>query len=657
MAIKQLTDEQIKTWTREQKDHWWLENVYRGDMPQLTWRSAITGMLLGGVLSITNLYIGAKTGWSVGVGMTSVILAFAIFKILSKIGLAKELTILENNCTQSIATAAGYIVMPLTAMFPAYMLITGKELPGVPITIWIISICVLGVLFAFPLKRRFINDEQQPFPEGRAAGIVLDSLHAAEHAADNGPTETSAREAAAGLLKAKLLAIAAAFSAVWTILSHHTLLEKLLFPTWLRLPETFDAWIYNLMEKPLSIAGIDLRQLSIVCGNDIAMFGLGGLVGIRTGVSLLVGAIINYCILAPWMIHTGDITCAVENEIPQLGVYGFGEIVRWALWGGVALMTTASLWSFFANPKALIAAMKFGRKKENEPEDCLKHIELPYNVFWIGIPIMSTLVVIETWAFFDVPILLGCVAIPLIFVFTIIAVHATALTAITPVGPLGKLTQLAFAVLHPGCMTTNLASAGITASVSSNAANLLMDIKPGYMLGAKPRQQAIGHVLGIIAGTLVAVPVWYLLFLQNGPTNVISAEYKMPSAVAWKAVAELLSKGLSALPASACWAALIGGLLGIVLEIVREQTHGKFPLSPVGLGLACLLEFSTSFVMFLGSFFFWCMQWAQERNPREKGLVKTFAENQETISGGLIAGAALIAVVIQLLLVFVFRAG
>ena len=51
MAIKQLSDEQIATWTREQKDTWWYENVYRGDMPQLTIRAAITGFLLGGVLS------------------------------------------------------------------------------------------------------------------------------------------------------------------------------------------------------------------------------------------------------------------------------------------------------------------------------------------------------------------------------------------------------------------------------------------------------------------------------------------------------------------------------------------------------------------------------------------------------------------------------
>ena len=59
MALLQLSEEQIRTWTREQKDAWWLANVYRGDMPQLTMRSAATGFLLGGVLAATAMYIGA----------------------------------------------------------------------------------------------------------------------------------------------------------------------------------------------------------------------------------------------------------------------------------------------------------------------------------------------------------------------------------------------------------------------------------------------------------------------------------------------------------------------------------------------------------------------------------------------------------------------
>src|SRR5262245_44425167 len=170
MALPQLTDEQIRTWTREQKDRWWLENVYRGDVPQLTLRSALTGFFLGGILSATALYIGGKTGISIGVGLTSVILAFAIFKLLHGARLASDFTILENNCAQSIATAAGYMISPLIASMAAFMLVTGRIIPWWQMLIWNIVIASLGVLVAFPLKRRFINEEQLPFPEGRASG-------------------------------------------------------------------------------------------------------------------------------------------------------------------------------------------------------------------------------------------------------------------------------------------------------------------------------------------------------------------------------------------------------------------------------------------------------------------------------------------------------
>src|SRR5580698_6017086 len=126
MAIQHLSDEQIKNWTRRQKDQWWLDNVFRGDMPQLTLRSGITGFLLGGILSATALYVAAKAGVVIGVGLTSVIASFAIFRMLHGLGAATDYTILENNCTQSIATAAGYMVSPLIAAMPAYMLVKGN---------------------------------------------------------------------------------------------------------------------------------------------------------------------------------------------------------------------------------------------------------------------------------------------------------------------------------------------------------------------------------------------------------------------------------------------------------------------------------------------------------------------------------------------------
>lgn len=114
-------------------------------------------------------------------------------------------------------------------------------------------------------------------------------------------------------------------------------------------------------------------------------------------------------------------------------------------------------------------------------------------------------------AWFGIHYWLGIIAIPLVFIFTLIAVTATGLT-ITPGGALGKLTQISYSVLAPGNVTTNLMTAGITSEVSLNASNLLMDIKPAYMLGGKPRHQALGHILGDLCGRFGCRPSFLFNF-------------------------------------------------------------------------------------------------------------------------------------------------
>lgn len=627
MAIKQLEPEQVRNWTLEQKDRWWLENVWRGDMPQLTLRSALTGMLLGGALSLTNLYIGAQTGWTLGVGITSVILAFAMFKVMARLGLAAEFTILENNCMQSIATAAGYMTAPLISSLAAYMLVTGQTIPMYQTLLWVVSISLLGVLYAFPLKRRFINDEQHPFPEGRAAGIVLDALHSGAERA--------------GLLKARVLLAAALASGLVKVLQSGPLLKKLGVP-FLTIPEYLDSWIYKL--AVLRVRGIDLRELTVRLDSDLVMFAAGGLMGVRTGASLLIGAILNYLVLAPWAINSG----AIEPVAGPDGLmhYGFRPITKWALWGGVAAMTTASLVAFFARPQVLVSAFRGLFRKSVPGADPMRAIELPMWVFVVGIPVVGgTVVVLGHW-FFGVKWWLGAIALPLVFVFTLIGVNSTALTAITPTGAMGKLTQLTYGILDPGNIKTNLMTAGITAEVASNASNLLMDLKPGYMLGAKPRQQALGHVLGIIAGALVAVPVFYLVFLHGG-AQAMFERFPLPAASVWKAVAELLTQGISKLPVSARWAALLGAIIGIVLELLRIATKGRFWLSGVGLGLATVIPFNTCLTMFLGSVFFWYL--GRSRSGHGPGLKTILAENVEPICGGIIAGGALTGIAVILI--------
>ncbi|MCS7337077.1 MAG: OPT/YSL family transporter [Verrucomicrobiae bacterium] len=626
MAIKQLTEEQVRTWTLQQKDRWWYENVWRGDMPQLTVRSATTGMCLGGILSLTNLYVGAKTGWTLGVGITSVILAYAMFKLLARAGLAKEFTILENNAMQSIATAAGYMTAPLISSLGAYMLVTNTVIPMAWTIVWLFVVALMGVLFAFPLKRRFINDEQHPFPEGRAAGIVMDALHSGD--------------AAEGMFKAKVLVWSGALSALAKLMQSHAIMAKLKLG-FMAIPEYLDGWIYKF--ATLKVGGVDLRELTVRPDTDFVMMAAGGLMGIRVGVSLMIGALINYLILAPYGIALGDVQGRVG---PDGSVhYGFRAITAWALWGGVAMMTTASLLAFFAKPRILLSAFRgLFRKKANAEEDILRDIELPMRVFVIGIPVVGIALVLLANQFFGVKIWLGALAIPLVFIFTLIGVNSTALTSITPTGAMGKLTQLTYGLLDPGNIKTNIMTAGITAEVAGNASNLLMDIKPGYMLGAKPRLQAIGHVLGIIAGACVAVPVFYLVFLKNGPAGLISDQYPMPAINIWKAVAEALTQGLSNLPVSARWAALFGALLGLLLELIRLATKGRFWLSPVGVGLAAVIPFNTCLAMFLGSLFFWLVGKLFTR-PGSAGN-RILVQNQEPICGGVIAGGGLMGIIV-----------
>src|SRR5881227_1018683 len=148
-------------------------------MAQLTWRAVLIGSCLGGVLSLTNLYIGLKAGWGFGVAITASILSYAIWTGLLKVGFARTpMTILENNCMQSTASSAGYSTGGnLVSAFAAYIIINHQSM-SVPLMLaWVFFLAVLGVTMAIPMKRQMINVEQLRFPSGVAAAETLRALH------------------------------------------------------------------------------------------------------------------------------------------------------------------------------------------------------------------------------------------------------------------------------------------------------------------------------------------------------------------------------------------------------------------------------------------------------------------------------------------------
>ena len=650
MALQQLTEEQIRTWSRREKDEWWLKTVFRGDMPQLTIRSGLTGFLLGGVLAATALYIAAKTGITIGVGLTSVILAFAIYRILNSAGLGQDFTILENNCTQSIATSSGYTVSWLTAGLTAYMLITGVIVPWWQIMVWLVTVALIGVLIAFPMKRRFINEDQLPFPEGRASGVVLDALY---HGA-----------AGAGMFKARLLGVVALGTATWQALISDGWMKLIQFKLlrmhqWAGMKEPWtiherlDTYYYQAGGAALKIMGTDIRTLGLRLTLDAAMLGVGGLMGIAVATSCLLGAFVNFVVLAPIMIQKGDIVQRVLAD-GQVVPISRAEIVnQWSLWWGVAMMVAGSLVGLLAKPELFTSMFKSlrggsAKKQAASGPDPLAHIELPLWLSWVGVPILSLLGAWATHAFFGVPVGLALLSLPLIFVLTVICTNSMALTSWTPTGALSKITQFSIGAIDRSNPASNLLPASMTGEIAANAANLLSDIKPGYMLGGKPRHQAVGHVIGLFAGVIACVPLYFLLFLRpdaNGvrsTATIVSDQFAFPAALQWKGVAEIIGKGFGGLPESALITMIVAVVAAVAIELARVATKGRFGLSAVSVGLGVVLPPESTFAMFVGALIFWLMGLRHKAPGTRKHEI--WVEGAEPICAGLISGSALMGI-------------
>jgi uncharacterized oligopeptide transporter (OPT) family protein len=398
------------------------------------------------------------------------------------------------------------------------------------------------------------------------------------------------------------------------------------------------------------ILGTDIRVLGLRLTLDLAMFGIGGLMGIAVATSCLLGAFINFVVLAPMMIQAGDIAPRISPTGALVPLTRAEIVNQWSLWWGVTMMVVGSLVSLLARPQVFVSAWKTitGGKKPAAGGDVLRHIEFPLWISVVGIPVFSVLGAWATHAFFGVPWLLSFISLPLIFVLTIICANSMALTSWTPTGSLAKITQFTMGAIDRTNPASNLIPAGMTSEIASNASNLLSDIKPGYMLGAKPRQQAVGHVIGILSGALACVPLFFLLFLPpdaNGvrsPATIVSEQFAFPGAIQWKGVAEIITKGLSSLPTSAVISIVVAAIAAFAIEVAKIVTKGRVPLSAVSIGLGVILPPESTLGMFVGALIFWIMR-LRHPSPGARAH-EIWVEGLEPICAGLIAGSALMGI-------------
>jgi uncharacterized oligopeptide transporter (OPT) family protein len=610
----------------------WLANVYQGDrVRQLSVRSIVSGMCIGAIMSVSNLYVGLKTGWGLGVTITACIIAYAVFKALEQVipSFRKEpFTILENNTMSSAASAAGYMASSgLVSAIPALYLISKDS--GTPIVLeawqmmaWLAVISVLGVFMAVPLKRQMINHDKLPFPSGIATAETLRSMHS--HGVE-------------AMRKAKSLFWAGMIGAG--------------FGLWVKGLPPFAEWLERVtkvdgLRKLLSRTFLDdelplfpgtlghkiLERTSFGFEGSLIMVAAGAIMGIRVGISLLVGAIIYFGIIGEILLRMGI------AEKP-----GYGGIVRWTLWPATAMMVASGLLSFALRWRTVLRAFSglttilLGRR-DHRP-DPLAHIEVPGSWFFWGTLITGLAAVWLGEIIFGIAWWMSVIAVGATFLLSIVAARATGETDVTPIGAMGKITQLIYGGIAPGNMTTNLMTASITAGAASHSADLLTDLKSGYLLGGNPRKQTIAQLFGVLSGTLLCVPVYMIVV---DPTKLGSNDLPAPSAQVWAGVAQMLAKGMGALPRYAPAAMAIGALIGILITLAEEYLPKKFrPFLPsaTGLGIAGVIPAFNSVSMFIGAFIAWI-------------LAKTSPKTDETytipVSSGLIAGESLMGVAVSL---------
>jgi OPT family oligopeptide transporter len=514
--------------------------------------------------------------------------------------------ILENNCMQSTASSAGYSTgSTLVSAFAAYIMINQQSLPLPLMLGWIFLLAVLGVTLAIPMKRQMINIEQLRFPSGIAAAETLRALHS------HGPK---------GARAAKALCLAGALAGISDFWSEGL---HLISGKW----ESFS--IDSLVGRfNASVLGKAWMGRTVLFLWDPVFIAAGVISGLRVGFSMMLGGTLCWAVFVPVLQGRNIIT---GNS--------YKDIVPWTLWGGVACMVTSGLLSFFLQWRAMLRAVKDLRLmfKRDDPRDEMQAIETPMSWFFAGQIFSLAGLAVLAHLSFAMPWWQSTVAVLMTFFLALVACRVTGETDTTPIGAMGKVTQLIFGGLSPGNMNVNLMAASITAGAAGSSADLLTDLKSGYLLGANPRKQFLAQFAGIFVGTVMTVCAFRVMVSDPA---VLGGKFAAPAAQAWRAVALALSKGLEAMEPIKIWSIAVGGALGIVLPLLSKcfPKHEKYIPSAGAFGLAWTFQWYYSLLFFLGGL----MGWACAKMSPKKAEEFTFPVASGVIAGGALMGVAVV---------------
>jgi uncharacterized oligopeptide transporter (OPT) family protein len=563
---------------------------------EFTPRSVLVGLVVALLIGASYPYVVLKFGFGPNISVVSAFFGFIALGLASK-----SYNRWENNIVQTAGTTAGQIAF-LCWLLAAFDIMAADPTSGFDVHltwqqtfVWLSASGLLGVFLAVPLRKHFIEDENLPFPDGMAAGetlIMLDS---------HGEEGRKSAFAMVGALAASGLTFLA------------TQLQ----------------WIADTI--PLVVNRFS-TVVGLGFGISLLNVGSGIIIGFRISTSMLIGAVIGWVIAPPWLLSHGLIAPDARRV----------DILLTVMWPAVGMLVAGGIAGLVLRWKVLASTFR-SLARAGASDD------LPLQWVWIGSLISATLLVIVQRGFFGTPIWHSIIAIALALPLALVALRVLGETNWGPISAMTNLMQAMFGVIAPGDLRANMVSSGITAAVAAESEGLMQDFRTGAMIGSTPRVLTYMQLLAVPVGALALALMYPLLRDTYGIVGE-HAQLLSPTSQRWVGFAKLVTQELAGGPLSAEAAArvswiktsfVVGALIGTALTMLEQKKEWRrFVPSPTGMGIAALIPINAVTMIFLGALgdVIW------QRSARD-----SHDHYSIPIASGLIAGEALVAVALPLL--------
>lgn len=572
--------------------------------PEFTVTSVIMGILLAIIFGAANAYLGLRVGMTVSASIPAAVISMGVIRVIMK----KD-SILESNMVQTIGSAGESLAAGAIFTLPVLFLWSKEGITEAPslITISLIALFggILGVLFMVPLRNALIVKEHGvlPYPEGTACAEVL--LAGEEGGA-------SAKSVFAGM------GLAALFKFV----------------------------VDGLKVIP-SVITVPLKAFKTELSAEVypALLGVGYICGPKIASYMFAGGLIGWFVLIPAIITFGGSTILYPGTKTIADMYAAGGAS--AIWSsyiryiGAGAVAAGGIISLIKSLPLIVRtfadAIKGMKGAGNSNSAVRTEVDLDMRVIGIGVLIM----IIAIWLLPEIPVSpLGAVIIALFgFFFATVSSRMVGIVGSSnnPVSGMAIATLL-FSTLclkvigDTGVhgMKGAIAIGSVICIIAAMAGDTSQDLKTGYILGATPKKQQIGELIGAVVS---AVTIGGVLVLLDSAWGFGTTELAAPQATLMKMIIEGVMEGN--LP----WALVfIGVFIAIVVEILGIS------VLPVAIGLYLPLELSATIM--IGGVIRWFVD--KKKADRE--------ENKDANSGilfcsGMIAGEGLVGILLAILAV------